>query len=298
MSDEHSSTSSSGSSWSRGLKRWLSTAPETRDELVKLVLDSRKLLEPDTVDMLEGVLDLPATQIREIMTPISHVTGIKASDPLDAIMDVFMATTHSRYPVLNADDDETVMGILLAKDLIPFLVRKARGEEIDDFSLPNLVRSPLFISETARSDSLLRLLQKNQLHMAIVIDEFGNTAGVVTMEDLLEEIVGDIVDEHDDIEEDSSINHIVPHPIKPHTWIIQSITPVSDCNDQLGTDFDSSNVESMGGLVMQALGQVNDLAGETVKIHDCTLTVLSVEGRFIQEIELVKGYNAPHSFHS
>lgn len=294
MSDEHSSTSSSsGSSWSRGLKRWLSTAPETRDELVKLLLDSRKLLEPDTVDMLEGVLDLPATQIREIMTPISHVTGVRDSDSLGAIMDVFMETTHSRYPVFNSED-ESVLGILLSKDLIPFLVRKARGEDISDFSLAKLVRNPLFISETARSDSLLRLLQKNQLHMAIVIDEFGNTAGVVTMEDLLEEIVGDIVDEHDDIEEDSSLNHIVPHPIKPNTWIIQSITPVSDCNDQLGTNFDDSDVESMGGLVMQALGQVNELAGETVQINDCTLTVLSVDERFIQEIELVKGYNTSH----
>lgn len=294
MSDEHSSTSSSsGSSWSRGLKRWLSTAPETRDELVKLLLDSRKLLEPDTVDMLEGVLDLPATQIREIMTPISHVTGVRDSDSLGAIMDVFMETTHSRYPVFNSED-ESVLGILLSKDLIPFLVRKARGEDISDFSLAKLVRNPLFISETARSDSLLRLLQKNQLHMAIVIDEFGNTAGVVTMEDLLEEIVGDIVDEHDDIEGDSSLNHIVPHPIKPNTWIIQSITPVSDCNDQLGTNFDDSDVESMGGLVMQALGQVNELAGETVQIDDCTLTVLSVDERFIQEIELVKGYNTSH----
>lgn len=294
MSDEHSSTSSSsGNSWSRGLKRWLSTAPETRDELVKLLLDSRKLLEPDTVDMLEGVLDLPATQIREIMTPISHVTGVRDSDSLGAIMDVFMETTHSRYPVFNSED-ESVLGILLSKDLIPFLVRKARGEDISDFSLAKLVRNPLFISETARSDSLLRLLQKNQLHMAIVIDEFGNTAGVVTMEDLLEEIVGDIVDEHDDIEEDSSLNHIVPHPIKPNTWIIQSITPVSDCNDQLGTNFDDSDVESMGGLVMQALGQVNELAGETVQINDCTLTVLSVDERFIQEIELVKGYNTSH----
>ena len=293
MSDEHSSTShaTTGNRWSRGLKRWLSTAPETRDELVKLLLDSRKLLEPDTVDMLEGVLDLPATQIREIMTPISHVVGIRDTDTLSTIMDVFMETTHSRYPVFNTADDEGVMGILLAKDLIPLLVRKARGEAIADFSLQNLVREPLHISETARSDSLLRLLQKNQIHMAIVIDEFGNTAGVVTMEDLLEEIVGDIVDEHDDLEEDSSINHIVAHPIQPNTWIIQSMTPISACNDELGTKFDDSDVDSMGGLVMQALGQVNELAGETVQIDDCSLRALAVDGRFIQEIELVKGYN-------
>lgn len=309
MSDEHPSTAQSnptsntkGSSWSRGLKRWLSTAPETRDELVKLVQDSRQFLEPDTVDMLEGVLDLPATQVREIMTPISHVVTISETDTLGTILDTFIQTTHSRYPVCDAQDGETVKGILLAKDVIPYLVKKARGETLNEanpsVTLKNLARKPIFVSETARSDSLLRLLQKNQIHMAIVVDEFGNTAGVVTMEDLLEEIVGDIVDEHDDIDEDSSINHIVPHPTQPNTWIIQSITPISDCNDQLGTNFDDSEVESMGGLVMQALGQVNELAGETVQIDDCTLTVLSVEDRFIQEIELVKGYNSSPLAHS
>lgn len=285
MSDDNSSSSTS---WSRGLKRWLSTAPETRDELVKLVQDSRQFLEPDTVDMLEGVLDLPATQIREIMTPITQVVGIGEAENLADIMAVYMETTHSRYPVFDAQDDDAVMGILLAKDLIPFLVRKARGETIHDFQLAKLVRQPIYISETARSDSLLRLLQKNQMHMAIVIDEFGNTAGIVTMEDLLEEIVGDIVDEHDDIDEDSNINNIIPHPTKVNTWIIQSITPIGDCNDQLGTQFDDSEVDSMGGLVLQTLGQVSDLQGETVKINDCTLTILSVDGRFIQEIELTK----------
>ncbi len=279
---------SHSSSWSRGLKRWLSTAPETRDELVKLVQDSRQFLEPDTVDMLEGVLDLPATQIREIMTPITQVIGVTESDTLQQVMATYSETTHSRYPVFDAHDEDAVMGVLLAKDLIPYLVRKAQGQDIHDFSLAKLVRQPIYISETARSDSLLRLLQKNQIHMAVVIDEFGNTAGIVTMEDLLEEIVGDIVDEHDDIDEDSDINNIVPHPTKINTWIIQSVTPIGDCNDQLGTNFDDSEVDSMGGLVMQELGQVSDLQGETVQIDGYTLTILSVDGRFIQEIELSK----------
>lgn len=295
MSDDNSSAHSSnkqqGSSWSRGLKRWLSTAPETRDELVKLVQDSRKFLEPDTVDMLEGVLDLPAIQVREIMTPVSHVAGITQHQDLHDIMSLYMETAHSRYPVFTDDNKDTVMGILLAKDLIPFLVAKAQGQSIDHFHLETIVRQPIYISETARSDNLLRLFQKNQIHMAIVIDEFGVTAGVVTMEDLLEEIVGDIIDEHDDIEEDTDINHIVPVPNRQDTWIIQSITSVTDCNEQLGTHFDSDDVTSMGGLVMQELGEVNEVLGQTVYIDDCRLTVLSADGRFIQEIELVKGYN-------
>jgi len=290
-SSSHLSTKQQGSSWSRGLKRWLSTAPETRDELVKLVHDSRRFLAPDTVDMLEGVLDLPAIQVREIMTPVSHVTGITQHQNLQDIMSLYMETAHSRYPVFTDDNKDTVMGILLAKDLIPFLVAKAQGQTIDHFNLEAIVRQPIYISETARSDNLLRLFQKNQIHMAIVIDEFGVTAGVVTMEDLLEEIVGDIIDEHDDIEEDTDINHIVPVPNQPDTWIVQSITSVSDCNEQLGTHFDSEDVASMGGLVMQELGEVNEVLGQTVFIDDCRLKVLSADGRFIQEIELVKGYN-------
>ena len=292
-SSSHQSHKPSGNSWSRGLKRWLSTAPETRDELVKLVHDSRKFLEPDTVDMLEGVLDLPAIQVREIMTPVSHVAGIFEDQNLHDIMSLYMETAHSRYPVFTDENKDIVTGMLLAKDLIPFLVAKAQGQDISHFRLKNIARQPIYISETARSDSLLRLFQKNQIHMAIVIDEFGVTAGVVTMEDLLEEIVGDIVDEHDDITEDSDLHNIVPVANQADTWLIQSLTPVSDCNEQLGTTFESDAVNSMGGLVMQELGDVNEVLGQTVYIGDCKLTVLSAEGRFIQEIELVKGYNQP-----
>ncbi|WP_019519110.1 transporter associated domain-containing protein [Faucicola boevrei] len=293
MSDDHSHPQSSlvtsTSSWSKGLRRWLSTAPETRDELIKLIHNSRQLLEPDTVAMLEGVLDLPATQVYEIMTPISQVARIQIHDSPSDIMHAYMATTHSRYPVFGGNPEE-VIGILLAKDLIPFLVDKAQGGS-QVFDLISVLRQPIFISETARSDNLLRLFQKNQMHMAIVIDEFGNTAGVVTLEDLLEEIVGDIEDEHDEIDHANEINPIAPVIGKNDTWIIQSSTPIELCNQQLGTQFNHEEVNSMGGLVMQHLGQVNEVLGQMVQIDDCQLTVLSVDERFIQEIELKKDYN-------
>lgn len=285
MSDDNPSSSS----WSmRGLKRWLSTAPETRDELIRLVHDSRQFLEPDTVDMLEGVLDLPATQVREIMTPRPQVMGIHESDTLSDIMDIILETTHSRYPVFDSQDDDAVIGILLAKDLIPILVHKIRDDQetLANIRIKDIIRQPLYISETARSDTLLRSLQRTQVHMAVVVDDFGNMAGVVTMEDLLEEIVGDIVDEHDDFDEDSDINNIIPHPEKPHTWLVQASTSIEDCNDELGSDFDDTDVDSMGGLVMQALGYVGDLEGESVQIDGWNITVLDVEGRFIHMLEL------------
>lgn len=307
MSDDNASPS--GSSWSRGLKRWLSTAPETRDELVKLVHDSRKFLEPDTVDMLEGVLDLPATLVHEIMTPISHVVSFNEKQNFADIMAVFVETTHSRYPVFGLDpsnQQESVKGILVTKDVIPYLVQAAQirqadsGEAISSFNVMDWVRQPIYVSENARSDNLLRLFQRHQMHMAIVVDEFGNTAGVVTMEDLLEEIVGDIVDEHDDLGEDSSMYHIVPAAaggaaLGKDCWIIQSLTPITECNEQLGTTFDTEDVTTMGGLVMQHLGDVHEVLGQTVYVDNCRLTVLTAEDRFIQTIELVKDFPPPEA---
>lgn len=309
MSDDSSHFSAS-SGWSRGLKRWLSATPETRDELIDIVHDSRQFLQPDTVDMLEGVLDLPATQIREIMTPRPNVVGLHELDGLEDIMAVFLESAHSRYPVFDSQDGDAVIGILLAKDLLPLLMATIKADKADKadkankgnddniastanaqsrtFRIRDLVRQPLYINENARSDTLLRLLQKTQVHMAVVVDDFGNFAGVVTMEDLLEEIVGDIVDEHDDLDEDSNINNIVPHASMPNVWIVQASTLIESCNEALGAAFDDSEVDTMGGLVMQKLGSVGDLSGESVDIDGWQLTVLQVEGRFIHTLELKK----------
>lgn len=281
MSDEQHS-----GGWRRGLKRWLSTAPETRDDLLKLVQDSRQFLEPDMVDMLEGVLDLPATQVREIMTPRPQVMAISSDDNLEHILAMVLESEHSRYPVFDAHDDNMVLGILLVKDLLGIL--KARAEGLDTpLQLDKITRKPLYIAETARCDTLLRSLQKAQVHMAIALDEFGSMSGVVTMEDLLEEIVGDIVDEHDSFEEDSTINNILAHPDKAGVWLVQGATLISDCNEVLGANFDDTDVDTMSGLVMQALGAVSNLEGEQINIDGWQLTVVDVEGRFIRLLELV-----------
>ena len=277
MSDDHS--------WRRGLKRWLSTAPETRDDLLNLVQDSRRFLDSDMVDMLEGVLDLPAMAVKEIMTPRPDVRSITSSDGIQTVLATIFESNHSRYPVIDEADDNAVMGILLVKDLIPYLVQKSAGQN-PPFLLKDLVRKPLYISETARSDTLLRSLQRAQVHMAVVVDEFGSVSGVATLEDLLEEIVGDIVDEHDDIDEDSTINNIITHPEKDGVWLVQASTLIGDCNEVLGTSFDDTDVDTMGGLVMQALGAVSNLQGQSVSINDWQITVVDVEGRYIHLLEL------------
>lgn len=274
----------SGPSWGmRGLRKWLGTAPETRDELLKLVQDSRRFLEPDTVAMLEGVLDLPATKIREVMTPRTSMISLQEDDQLLDILHVLVESAHSRFPVFSSDQPDTVVGILLAKDLLPFLT-----EPTSKVDICLLMRQPLFVPESARSDQVLRMLKNTQTHIAVVIDEYGSTSGLVTLEDILEEIVGEIEDEHDNADEEAQF--IVPdeNPKTANTWIVQALTPIEHFNSLLETNFPDDEVETMGGLLMQEIGLVNDLEGQVIELEDWTFTILEADARSIHLIRAVR----------
>ncbi|MBJ9951909.1 MULTISPECIES: CBS domain-containing protein [unclassified Acinetobacter] len=274
----------SGPSWGmRGLRKWLGTAPETRDELLKLVQDSRRFLEPDTVAMLEGVLDLPATKIREVMTPRTAMVSLQEDDQLLDILDVLIESAHSRFPVFSSDQPENVVGILLAKDLLPFLTNRTSGVDVHA-----LMRQPLFVPESARSDQVLRMLKNTQTHIAIVIDEYGSTAGLVTLEDILEEIVGEIEDEHDNADEEAQF--IIPdttHSIA-NAWIVQALTPIEHFNNVLDAEFSDDEVETMGGLLLQEIGLVSDLQGQVVELEDWQFTIVEADARTIHLIRAVR----------
>ena len=273
----------SGPSWGmRGLRKWLGTAPETRDELLKLVQDSRRFLEPDTVAMLEGVLDLPATKIREVMTPRTAMVSLQEDDQLLDILDVLIESAHSRFPVFSSDQPENVVGILLAKDLLPFLTNRSSGVDVHA-----LMRQPLFVPESARSDQVLRMLKNTQTHIAVVIDEYGSTAGLVTLEDILEEIVGEIEDEHDNADEEAQF--IIPdttHNIA-NAWIVQALTPIEHFNNVLDAEFSDDEVETMGGLLLQEIGLVSDLQGQVVELEDWQFTIVEADARTIHLIRAV-----------
>lgn len=276
--------SEQGPSWSmRGLKKWLSTAPETRDELMKLVHDSRQFLEPDTVDMLEGVLDLPATQIREIMTPRPAIISLVEDDALFEILPTLIDSAHSRFPVFSSEEQDTVIGILLAKDLLPILNQRQQEQVID---IKTLVRQPIFVPETARSDQVLRMLKHTQTHIAIVVDEYGTTSGIVTLEDLLEQIVGEIEDEHDG--DDPLAEYIVPDHELSGTWLVQALTPIEHFNDVLDAHFSDEEVETIGGLLLQEIGLVSDLEGQIVTLEDWTFKILKADTRSITLVRAQK----------
>ncbi|KGT46595.1 magnesium transporter [Acinetobacter sp. HR7] len=267
----------------RGLRKWLGTAPETRDELLKLVQDSRRFLEPDTVAMLEGVLDLPATKIREVMTPRTSMISLQEDDQLLDILHVLVESAHSRFPVFSADQPDNVVGILLAKDLLPFLT-----EPTSKVDIRALMRQPLFVPESARSDQVLRMLKNTQTHIAIVIDEYGATSGLVTLEDILEEIVGEIEDEHDIADEEAQ--YIVPDNDSKtaNTWIVQALTPIEYFNDLLDANFPDDEVETMGGLLLQEIGLVSDLEGQVVELDNWAFTILEADARSIHSIRAVR----------
>ena len=273
-----------GPSWGmRGLRKWLGTAPETRDELLKLVQNSRRFLEPDTVAMLEGVLDLPATKIREVMTPRTAMISLQEDDQLLDILDVLVESAHSRFPVFSSDQPDNVVGILLAKDLLPFL-----PEPNTKVDIRVLMRQPLFVPESARSDQVLRMLKHTQTHIAIVIDEYGSTAGLVTLEDILEEIVGEIEDEHDTADEDAQ--YIVPdndHTVA-NAWMVQALTPIEHFNTVLDADFSDDEVETVGGLLLQEIGLVSDLQGQTVELENWLFTIVEADARTIHLIRAVR----------
>lgn len=271
-------------SWGmRGLRKWLGTAPETRDELLKLVQDSRRFLEPDTVAMLEGVLDLPATKIREVMTPRTSMISLQEDDQLLEILHVLVESAHSRFPVFSSDQPDNVVGILLAKDLLPFLTEPSSKVDIRA-----LMRQPLFVPESARSDQVLRMLKNTQTHIAVVIDEYGTTSGLVTLEDILEEIVGEIEDEHDIADEEAQ--YIVPDqdPKTANTWVVQALTPIEHFNNMLDANFSDDEVETMGGLLLQEIGLVNDLEGQTIELENWQFTILEADSRSIRLIRAVR----------
>ena len=274
----------SGPSWGmRGLRKWLGTAPETRDELLKLVQDSRRFLEPDTVAMLEGVLDLPATKIREVMTPRTSMISLQEDDQLLDILHVLVESAHSRFPVFSSDQPDNVVGILLAKDLLPFLT-----EPTSKVDIRALMRQPLFVPESARSDQVLRMLKNTQTHIAIVIDEYGSTSGLVTLEDILEEIVGEIEDEHDKIDEEAQ--YIIPDQTHStaNAWIVQALTPIEHFNTVLDADFSDDEVETVGGLLLQEIGLVSDLQGQVIELEDWEFSIVEADARTIHLIRAVR----------
>ncbi|HHJ81135.1 MAG TPA: CBS domain-containing protein [Candidatus Tenderia electrophaga] len=281
MNEDRPSSSPSTRTWLEKLGQVLSGEPKDRFELIELLRDAqqRHLMDVDALAMMEGVMQVAEMQVREIMLPRAQMVVVEQDASLDEILPVITESGHSRFPVIGESRDE-VVGLILAKDLLPYFIADKRRE----FSVRDVLRPVVFVPESKRLNVLLKDFKANRNHMAVVVDEYGGAAGLVTIEDVVEQIVGEIEDEHD-IEEDSYIKKQ-----NDNRFIIKALTPVEDFNEYFKSELSNEEFDTVGGLLMKAFGRMPS-RGEVVALGKHRFKVLSADSRriYLLEVTIVDG---------
>jgi magnesium and cobalt transporter len=257
------------------LSAFLTREPEDREELLELLHGAfeRKLLDADALSMIEGVMSVSEMTVRDIMIPRAQMDVISQDDSPDEFIPLVLETKHSRFPVVGENKDD-VVGILLAKELLNYYANP------DSFDLKETFRPAVFVPESKRLNVLLRDFRANRNHMAIVVDEYGGVSGLVTIEDVLEQIVGDIEDEYDfDESEDNVIAEANGR------YRVKAQTEIADFNEHFGTDFADDEFDTVGGLVLQAFGRLPK-RGETVTIGDFRFRVVRADSRRLYTLQV------------
>jgi magnesium and cobalt transporter len=246
--------------------------PEDREQLLQLLHAAyeRNLLDADALSMMEGALAVSETTVRDVMVPRAQMDVIHIDDTPEAITAFVVDASHSRYPAIG-DNKDDVLGILLAKDLLAYFAGK-------EFDLRDSLRPAIFIPESKRLNVLLREFRASRNHMAVVVDEYGGVAGLVTIEDVLEQIVGDIEDEYDFDEAEDNI-------VLDNTgrYRVKAVTEIADFNAAFGTEFSDEDVDTIGGLVIQHLGRLPK-RNEVVQLDGLRLQVLRADSRRVHTL--------------
>lgn len=266
-----------GGSWFLRLKQFLQGEPQNQEELVSLLRDAqiRSLIDSETLAMIEGAILFSKMRVRDIMLPKNQMVCIKQEDEYADIIKVVTRTGHSRFPVTDESSDE-IVGVLHAKDLL----RYQHGNPQEDFDLYDICRQVTFVPESRRLDSLLSEFRSNRNHMAIVVDEYGEVSGFVTIEDIIEQIIGDIEDEFD-IDEDA---YIKAHDDKH--YIIKAHTPIEEFNEQLHAEFSDETYDTIGGIVMNNFGYLPK-RGEIITIDHFEFKIVNADARRIKLLECI-----------
>jgi len=276
MSDDRSGNDSGEKSWINRFAVLFSSEPRNRKALqdVLAVAVENEIIDHDARSIMEGAMEVSDMQARDIMIPRTQMEVIKAECSLAEILPQIVNTAHSRYPVVGESLDD-LCGILLVKDLLPQILNKDQSE----FKIRELLRPTVVVPESKRLNVLLREFRENRNHMAIVIDEYGGVAGLVTIEDVLEEIVGDIEDETD-TEDDHFIRKI-----NDDNYFIKALTPIEDFNEYFGSQFSDDDFDTIGGLVIQALGHM-PARNETATIDKFEFQVINADQRKIHSLRM------------
>ncbi len=274
MADEQSNTTGR---WLRRMKQSMSGEPRDRAHLIVELREAsrRGVIDADALAMIEGVLEVADTQVRDIMLARSQMVVLNRDDPPEQMLPVVVESGHSRFPVIGADRDQ-VLGILLAKDLLRFF---AQAERTEEFDIKEFLRPAVVVPESKRVNVLLKEFRGSRNHMAIVVDEYGGVSGLVTIEDVIEQIVGEIDDEYD-IEDDQPIRRE-----SPRTFLVRALTRIEEFNEYFGTRFTNEEFDTIGGLVTHQLGRL-PRRGESVTVEAIEFRVQRTDRRRIDTLRV------------
>jgi len=252
--------------------------PSNRKELLEVLRTSveRNVIDRDTLDMIEGAVQVSDMQARDIMIPRGQMDVVDRNQEPEQYLPMVIETAHSRFPMVDGDKDK-VIGILLAKDLLRYFHEKENNKRID---IEDLLRPAVFIPESKRLNVLLREFRSSRNHMAIVVDEYGGVSGLVTIEDVLEQIVGNIEDEHD-IDEDDVM--ILPRGNKH--FVVKALLDLDEFNEHFGTNYNGDDIDTIGGLVLSSMGHLPK-RGERVTIGELSFKVLRSDSRRVHLLEV------------
>ncbi len=276
MKEDRTSNGTSSRSWMDRLSQVLLGEPKDREQLIHLLRDAqeRGLFDVDAQAMIEGVLQVADMQVRDIMIPRSQMVVVSRDASPDKLIPIAIESGHSRFPVIGDNLDE-VVGVLLAKDLL----RYSSKNDPEQFSVRDILRPAVFVPESKRLNVLLKEFRASRNHLAIVVDEYGGVAGMVTIEDVLEQIVGEIEDEHD-IDEDTFIRKY-----SDVNYTVKALTPIEDFNDYFATELSDEEFDTIGGLVTHRLGRLPK-RGETVVIENMSFQILNADNRRIHLLKV------------
>jgi magnesium and cobalt transporter len=260
------------------VRKALRVYPKNRQQLVELLREeeSRNLIDPETLAILEGALGVSEMQVRDIMVPRAQMVTVEDDADPKEFLPTIIESGYSRFPVIDAKRDQ-VVGILLAKDLLGYLAQ----ENGRPFDIKDVLRPPVFVPESKRLNILLREFKNSRNHLAIVVDEYGGVAGLVSIEDVIEQIVGDISDEYDVGEEEYIRKH------RDNRYIVKARTPIEEFNAYFQTEFEEEDYDTVGGLVLKAFGHLPK-RGETIALGGFEFTVLRADRRRVHLLRLSK----------
>lgn len=278
MSDDQSSRSQGGKSWLERISQAFSSEPESVEDVLEILRDAEEhnIIDSDAMSIIEGAMQVIDMRVDEIMIPRSQMVTVKASQEPRVFLQEIIDSAHSRFPVIG-DSQDDVIGVLLAKDLLPL----ALENELNWPRIREILRPPTFVPESKRLNQLLKEFKETRNHMAIVVDEYGGTAGLITIEDVLEQIVGEIEDEHDFDEE----THIKPHG--DGSWAVKAVTSIEDFNEFFGAGMDEEEFDTIGGIVLKEFGHL-PRRGETISFNGFTFTISNADNRVIRLLQVTR----------